>query len=480
MKIPAHGRSRADVLGTLDAYRAHDLDWRDGRTFAYVYDAGEEANSVVRDAFASFLVENALDPTVYPSLLRLENEIVAMMASHLGAENAVGSFTSGGTESILLALKSARDHARRTRPAVIRPEVVLPNTAHAAFHKAAHYLGLEVRVTPVDAGFRADVDAMRAAITDQTILLVGSAFSYAHGVVDPIPAIAGLAREKGLLCHVDGCIGGFVLPYFRRLGAKIVDFDLSVPGVTSISCDLHKYGFAAKGASVVLYNDPALREAQIYACSGWNGYTIVNTTVQSTKSGGPLAGAFAALHFLGDDGYLALAERMLDAARRLRDGLRGIGGLYPTSDPEGNLLAFASDEVSVFHLVDEMRLRGFYVQPQLSFARSPATLHLSVHPFAGPQVDALVAAMRESAEAARALPHGAIRARTHALVAERSGALGEADLGELLALAGVRGDALPSRMASVNELLDALPTAAREALLAGYVNALYVHREPAA
>jgi len=309
MQIPEKGWSRKEVFDRLETYRAGDMPWRDGRTWAYIYDPGPEAEAVIKDAFASYLTENGLDPTVFPSALRMENEVVALAARHLnGDAGVVGNFTSGGTESILLAVKAARDHAREKR-GIVEPEMVLPETAHAAFQKAGHYLGVRPVLVPVDPeSFRADADAVRDAISERTVLLVGSAISYAHGVVDPIPELGALAAERGLLLHVDGCMGGFLLPYFRRLGGEFPDFDFRVPGVTSISMDLHKYAFAAKGASTILYRSKELRKYQMYACSNWTGYTVINPTVQSTKSAGPVAGAWAALHFIGDDGYLEIAR----------------------------------------------------------------------------------------------------------------------------------------------------------------------------
>jgi sphinganine-1-phosphate aldolase len=308
MKIPQHGLSREQILTTLEAYRADDMPWRDGRTWAYVYDPGPAAEEVIKQAYMMYLTENALDPTVFPSLLRLENELVAMAAAHLhGGASVVGNFTSGGTESIILAVKTARDHARDKRPHITEPEIVMPATAHAAFQKAAHYLGIKPVLVPVEPrSFKADVEALRRAITTNTILLVGSAVSYAHGVVDPIRELGQLALEHDLLLHVDACMGGFLLPYFRRLGAPVPDFDFSVPGVTSMSMDFHKYAFAAKGASVVLYRDKELRKYQIFTCANWSGYTMINATVQSSKSGGPLAAAWAVLHFIGDGGYLEI------------------------------------------------------------------------------------------------------------------------------------------------------------------------------
>jgi glutamate/tyrosine decarboxylase-like PLP-dependent enzyme len=353
--------------------------------------------------------------------------------------------------------------------------MVLPETAHAAFHKAAHYLDVKPVVVPVDpTTFRADVGNVRDAIGPNTILLVGSAISYAHGVVDPIRELGQLALERGLLLHVDGCMGGFLLPYLRRLGQPIPDFDWTVPGVTSISMDFHKYAFAAKGASVVMYRDRELRRHQIYACAGWTGYTVVNPTVQSTKSAGPLAATWAVLNHLGDEGYLRLARAMLDATTRVCDGLARIPALRLLGTPDMNLIAFASDEVSVFHVADEMRERGWFVQPQLAFGASPENLHLSINPASARWVDAFLADLAASVEAARALPSGHLTAGIRDAVAGIDpSALTDDDFAKLLAFAGVQGDGLPQRMAGINEMMNALAPPMREALLIAYVNHLY-------
>jgi len=476
MRIPERGVPRDELFARLEAFRGNDVDWRSGRTWAYVYDPGREAEDVVKQAFSSYLSENGLDPTAFPSALALENEIVAMAIAHLnGDANVVGTFTSGGTESIILAVKAARDRARELRPEIRDPEMVLPETAHAAFHKAAHYLDVKPVVVPVDqSSFRADVAAVRDAITPRTILLVGSAVSYAHGVVDPIPELGRLALDRDLLLHVDGCMGGFLLQYMRRLGSPIPEFDLRVPGVTSISMDFHKYAFAAKGASVVLYRDRELRRHQIYACSGWTGYTVVNPTVQSTKSAGPLAATWAVLNFLGDEGYLAFARAMLDATRRVCDGIERIPGLRLLGRPEMNLVAFASDEVNVFHVVDEMRERGWFVQPQLAFGASKENIHLSINPASARWVDDFLADLAGCVEAARKLPSGELAASIRDAVANIDPAkLSADDFAHLLSFAGIEGDALPGRMAGINETMNALPPAMREALLIEYVNRLY-------
>ena len=480
MNIPQHGLSREAVLEKLEAFRANDMPWRDGRTWAYVYDPGREAEEVIKQAYMMYLSENALDPTVFPSMLRLENELVALAASHLnGDAGVVGNFTSGGTESIILAVKTARDYARATRPQIAEPEIVLPATGHAAFQKAAHYLCVRPVLVPVDPrSFKADVEAMRRAITPNTILLVGSAVSYAHGVVDPIRELGQLALEHELLLHVDGCMGGFLLPYFRRLGAPVPDFDFSVPGVTSISMDFHKYAFAAKGASTVLYRTKELRKYQIYACANWTGYTIINPTVQSTKSGGPLAAAWAVLNFIGDDGYLEIARQVLDATRRIAAGIERIDGLRLLGRPEMNLVAFTSDTVSVFHVIDEMKQRGWYIHPQLGFQDSKENIHLSINPASVKWVDALLSDLRICVDKAKSMKSGELAAT----IRETFGSidpstLSDDTLGQMLGMAGVQGVQLPQRMAEINEVLNALPAALRERLLTEFLNSLMQYRE---
>lgn len=475
-RIPESGTDARTIIAGLEEYRANDMPWRDGRTWAYIYDPGAEAESLLKQAYTMYLTENGLDPTVFPSTLRLENELIAMAASHLnGDENVVGNFTSGGTESIICAVKAARDWARAQRPQIKEPEILLPATAHAAFQKAAHYLCVKPVIAPVDPEtFRADPAAMRAAVTPNTILMVGSAISYAHGVVDPIRELAAIAQEHDILLHVDGCMGGFLLPYFRRLGRDIPDFDFSVPGVTSMSMDFHKYAFAAKGASVVLYRSKELRRYQIYACSNWTGYTIINPTVQSTKSAGPLAAAWAILHFFGESGYLEIARQVLDATQRIADAIDAMPDLTLMGRPDMNLVAFSSDTVSVFHVIDEMKERGWYVQPQLAYDNSKENIHLSINPASVRWVDAMLADLEKCVEKAKTMKSGELAA----LVKESFGNIDPSTLtpetfGEMLGMAGIQGTALPSRLADINEVLNALPVPLREKLLIEYLNDLY-------
>ncbi len=480
MRIPPKGIAKDELLQRLESYRAGDMTWRDGRTWAYIYDPGPEAEEVIKQAYMMYLSENALDPTVFPSVLRFENELVAMAAAHLnGDDDVVGNFTSGGTESIMLAVKTARDYFRTKRPEVGEPEIILPITAHAALQKACHYMCVKPVLVPVEPEtFRADPEAVRQAITPNTLLLVGSAVSYAHGVVDPIRELGQLALEHDLLLHVDACMGGFLLPYFRRLGAPVPDFDFGVPGVTSISMDFHKYAFAAKGASVVLYRNKELRKHQIYTCAEWTGYTVINPTIQSTKSAGPLAAAWAVLHFIGDDGYLEIARQVMDATRRIADAIDKMDDLRLLGQPEMNLVAFTSDTVSVFHIIDEMKERHWYVQPQLGFGGSKENIHLSVNPASVKWVDALIEDLKVCVEKARALTSDEVSAAVRdAFSTIDPATLTDENLSQMLSMAGIQGFELPERMAGINEMLNALPAGLRGRLVTEFMNELLQYRE---
>lgn len=479
--IPAHGLPKEQVFAALEDIRKNDVPWRTGRAFAYVYDGGKEVEEVAKRAFNAFMTENGLDPTAFPSLLRFENDLVAMARAHLsGGPEVVGSFTSGGTESIILAVKTARDWARKTRGAT-DVEIIVPVTAHAAFHKAGAYLGVKVVTTPIDpVTMRADVAAMKAAINERTAMLVGSASGYAHGVVDPIAEIAGLAKERGILCHVDGCIGGFVLPYFKRFGADVPAFDFSVPGVTSMSMDLHKYALTPKGASVVLYANDDLRRHQFFACASWTGYTMVNTTIQSTKSGGPLAAAWAVMSFLGDEGYVKIMRGLYDAKNAIEAGIRAIPGLYVMGKPEMTLIGFTSDEIPIFPIADEMKKRGWLIQPQLAYGGSKENLHVTIQPSNVPHAEAFLSDLRASVEAVRkkGAPDGDAIAMARALAERLSGPEGEAMLPGLLDAMGIGSSGtVPAEMADTNALMNLLPRPVQERLLVHVVSRLFTPRE---
>ncbi|RMH42822.1 MAG: aspartate aminotransferase family protein [Deltaproteobacteria bacterium] len=481
MDIPEVGRARDAVLADLMAHKRGDFDTRGGGALAFVFHPDDDAAAVAERAYQAFLWDNALDPTVVRSALALETEIVAMAAHHLGGDGDVtGNFTSGGTESVLLAVKTARDWARAER-GIERPQMVLPATAHPCFFKAAHYFDVEAVVTPVDPRTcRADVAAMAAAIGHRTALVVASAPGYAHGAVDPIPDIAALARDRGLLLHVDACIGGFLLPFFRELGRDVTPFDFSVPGVTSISMDFHKYALCPKGASVVLYRTPELRRYQIFTHSAWPGYAVINPTILSSKSCGPMAATWAMLHYLGRAGYRAIARRLAAMADRFAAGIGAIDGLTIVGRPEMTLFAVASKTHSVFRLCDEMKRRGWLMHPQLSTDTLPATFHVNLTPAVESRLDAWLADLADACAAAPDAGDDALSAVRAALSAVDFAKLDDRGIEQLLAMAGLGGGRAPSdRLGQVWELLDPLPSDVRNRVLTLYYNQLNRYRPPA-
>jgi len=475
MKLPQKGMTRGDIANRLDAFKTDDLDWQSGKVFGYVFDPGKEAMEVGKEAYMKFLTENALDFTSFPSLYKFEREVVDMGLRHLnGGPETVGNFTSGGTESILLAVKAAREYTAMHKPSIKTPEMILPITAHAAFHKAANYLSIKVVPTDVDKNFRADVEAVTAAITDNTILIVGSAPSYAHGVVDPIAAMAGIARKNNIFFHTDACVGGFMLPFFKTLGEPVPDFDFAVPGVTSISMDLHKYAYTPKGASLILYCSKEIRKHQIFACSHWTGYTIINNAVMSSRSGGPMAAAYAVLNFIGEEGYLEIARKKIAATRKLVEGIRAHKDLILMAEPDFCMFSFTSETISVFHLIDEMNARGWYIQPALSYAHSRHNIHLSINFSNVEWVDAFLADLNHSIEKIRDVAHGETGdALKNEFANMDPAALSDLEIAQLLELAEIGGDGFPEKMAQINEMLNALPAGLRERLLVEYTNGIF-------
>ncbi len=476
MRIPEHGSSRETVLSQLTEMRANDVKWRDGRAFSNVFHASEEAAAVAERAYQMFLWENALDPTIFPSALSLETEIVAMAADHLrGDDQVVGNFTSGGTESVMLAVKTARDYARAHNPKLGRPQMVLADTAHPCFFKGAHYFEVEPVVVPVDPGTcKADVAAMAAAITDDTVLLVGSAPSYAHGVVDPIRDLGALAEERGILFHVDGCIGGFLLPWLREVGLEVSDFDFSVPGVTSISMDFHKYAYCPKGASVVLYRNAEIRRHQIFAHSAWPGYSLVNSTIQSTKSCGPMAGTWATLHFIGRDGYLEIARGLADSRARIIAGIEAIPDLHIQGQPEMTLFAFGSERVDLFRVCDEMKRRGWLMHPQLALGALRPSIHINLIPINRDHIDAMLADLAAAVELVETTPpSGAMAGLEAALGAIDLRKLDDRAIEGLLELAGLGGGQAPgSELGELWAVLNQLDSEIKDRVLTVYWNQL--------
>ena len=401
--FPEKGLPREEVLDRMRTMKTQDADWRAGRTWSLLYPAGEDVDELLHDANNLYLYENALNPFRFPSLRQMETEVVGITASMLNApEGANGCMTSGGTESILMAVKSARDRARAER-AVTRPEIVFPQSAHPAFAKAATYFGLEIKKIPLCKDLRADVDAAANLIGDQTALVVGSAPNYPFGVVDPIPDLAALASDRGISFHTDACLGGFLLPFLERLGKPIPPFDFRVPGVTTMSADVHKYGYATKGASVVLHRDGQhLRKYQLFLYDGWPGGTYGSFAMAGARPAAPIAASWAVLHFLGENGYVGLARVIDETASKIRDGIEAIPELQIFGDPVMSVFSFGSDEIDVFAVADVMDDAGWHLDRQ----KGPDALHLMVSPMHARIADKFLADLRHAV-----LNHGAARGR---------------------------------------------------------------------
>lgn len=371
--IPKVGRTADDVLNDLSSRTEHDTKWRDGRVFSLVYcipgHAGEQHEQLLQRAHAMFASANLLNPMAFKSLKQLETELVEMAGRLLHCAGAVGTVTSGGTESILCAVAAYRERAR-----VRKPELVVPTTLHPAFDKAAHYFGVKLVKVPVDSDLRADVRAMEKAINRRTIGLCASAPQYPHGVIDPIGALGALAQRRGLPLHVDACVGGFMLPWLERLGRPIPNWDFRVPGVTSISADLHKYGYASKGASLLLWRSIDDMRHQIFVETNYPGGIYASPTMIGTRPGGPIAAAWAAMQTLGEAGYTELARITADAADRFRAGIAKIPGLALLGSGETTIVAYGAIAMDVYAIADRMEARGWTIDRM----HRPAAIHLTV------------------------------------------------------------------------------------------------------
>jgi sphinganine-1-phosphate aldolase len=457
--LPRNGTPAEVVLDRMRAFRAQDAKWREGKTWSLVYHVDDEVTEFLKEAYTMFFAENGLNPMAFPSLRQFEAEVVAMTANLLGGgADTTGNMTSGGTESILMAVKTAREWAKARYPANGNPEMILPATAHPAFEKAGHYFGVKPVHIPIQADFRADVESARAAITPRTILVVGSAPSYPQGVLDPIAELAQVAAENGLLFHVDACVGGFMLPFVRKLGYLVPDFDFRVPGVTSISVDLHKYAYAAKGASVILYRTGSLRRNQFFVHTDWPGGIYASPTMTGTRPGGAIAAAWAIMNHFGEEGYLAITDTVMKTVTKLREGVGAIDGIQILGDPTMSILAIGSDQLNVYEVGDELALRGWHMDRQ----QFPPSLHLTVthaHALVADQflcdlAQAVACTKRPSfAKLSNSSKVALVRAAGKLLPARWMSAL----TARSSLMTGLRGAAVPQRSAAMYGMMASLP-----------------------
>jgi len=392
ISFPKKGRSWEDLEAQMTEMSTNDLDWQHARHSSYVWHASDQVKEVAKKAYGLFISTNGLGKIVFPSLARMEDEVIQMVLGNFNGEGAAGHMSSGGTESIFLALKSARDWMRDKKPGITEPEIIAPFSAHPAVNKSAHYLGLKVVRVPTRDDFRADVDAMRAAVTENTIMLYGSAPAFSMGVIDPITDLGALAEEKGLWLHVDACVGGILGPFVRKAGYTVPAFDFSVPGVSSISADLHKSGFTAKGASTITFRKPELKMYAAFNFDDWpsGNYSSINFT--GTAPGGAIAAAWAVMNYLGEEGYLEIAKTVMKARTRLEKGLLEIDGINVWGEPDLWALAFGSQSFDIMAVAYKMWEQGWMVAPNTK----PAGIHFMTTPIHDGFIDEYLAVLKEA------------------------------------------------------------------------------------
>ncbi len=398
-RIEPEGRDRQSILDELATMaREEDRIGDAGRVSGSIYHGDHDHYAFLTEAFRLFAHSNVLQRDMYPSATKLEAEIVAMTASMLhGTPEVCGVVTFGGTESLINPMLVYRERGRKEK-GITEPEVIVPVTAHVALDKAAHLLGIKLVKAPLRDDWRADVDWMRQHVNENTVALVGSAPNYAHGLVDPIEDLAAVAREHDLGLHVDGCLGGFILPWGEKLGYPVPRFDFRIDGVTSISADTHKYGYALKGSSVLLYRNSELRRYQYFNYTGWPGGIYLSPGLSGSRSGGIVAATWAAMVSLGEEGYLDIAARIFETAAAIRDGIRSIPELEVIGDPSF-LVAFRSPALDIYHVNDALIEKGW----RLNALQLPPALHFCVtRPNTAPGIaDAFLKDLREAVEYAK-------------------------------------------------------------------------------
>jgi glutamate/tyrosine decarboxylase-like PLP-dependent enzyme len=395
--LPQHGTAWPQIAARMDAMAARDVKWRDGKAAVYVFNAGPEVEQVQKDAYLRFMSENGLGPAAFPSLRDMEAQVVGYGLGLLhGPQGAVGNMTTGGTDSIQMAVKAARDYARKARGVTGRLNIVLPASAHPAFDKACAVMEIEVRRIALK-DYLADPEAMAAAADEATVMMVGSAPCFPFGLIDPIAALGEAAAAKGVWLHVDACVGGYMAPFVRMNGAAIAPFDFEVPGVWSMSADLHKYGYCAKGASSVFFRSEDLRAHMIFDLDVWPAGRMTTPTLAGTRPGGAIASAWAVMNFLGVEGYRAKHALAVGAREAIEAGVKALG-FEVIGAPQLGLLAFTHPEVDCHAIARRLFGRGWVT----SAITQPKGLHLMLSPIHAQVVDQYLADLSASLEEVRA------------------------------------------------------------------------------
>lgn len=399
LKIPKVGIDKDEILKKMEGFKSNDADWKNGKTFSLVYYVDDDHYKFLKKAHNMFFSENALNPMAFKSLKEFERESVQMTANMLnGDENCVGVQTSGGTESILMAVKAYRDRARKLKPWILRPEIVVPETIHVAFFKACKYFGVKCKKVPMDEDYRVNIKKLKKAVSKNTIMIGASAPQYPHGVIDPIEEIAEFANRKGIPMHVDACIGGFILPWIEKLGYPISSlWDFRVPGVTSISLDFHKYGYAAKGSSCLVYKSMDYLKYQFFICENWPGGVYASPSFPGTRPGGPIAATWAALKALGEEGYIEQTKRVMEARQKFLDALNTIPEVEVVGEPESSIVAYKSKndrKLNTYVLADFLEAKGWNVDRQ----SVPECIHHTISPHHTKHIEDYINDIKEGIE----------------------------------------------------------------------------------
>jgi glutamate/tyrosine decarboxylase-like PLP-dependent enzyme len=400
--MPEQGAATEDILRNLEAFKERDPRYKEGRLWSLVYYLDEEHSDFMKDAYHTFSSENGLNPGAFKSLKKMESEVISATADILnGTDEVCGVVTSGGTESCLMAVKTYRDMARDRR-GVRKPEMIMPTTAHVAWFKASEYFGVKTRLVPLNGDFSPDLKKLRRMINRNTVMILASAPEYPHGTIDPVERMGEIAEARSIPLHVDACVGGFILPFMEMNGEQLPRWDYRVPGVTSISADIHKYGYAAKGASTITYRNLDYLRYQMFVYQDWPGGVFASSALLGTRPGGGYAAAWAAMHYFGKDGYRKLAADTLEAVNRLKDGIGTIPELEVMGRPQGPLFSYRSTDpdLNIYAVGDQMDARGW----QVNRNQHPPGLHAMVTARHLTVVDEYLADLRDAVSVVKADP----------------------------------------------------------------------------
>lgn len=415
--IPEYGKSFDEVLSELDGFKAGDPDYKSAKTWSLVYYKDEEYTHFLAKAYEKFMSANGLNPTAFKSLKKFENDIVAFTAELLHADGEpAGCVTSCGTESCMLAVKTYRDYARKKKN-IRHPEMIVAETAHVAWFKGAEYFGVKIHVVPVDENYRIDISKVKKYINHNTIMLLGGAPEYPHGIIDPITELGQLGLKYDIPVHVDACVGGYLLPFMEQAGASLPLFDFRVPGVTSMSADIHKYGFASKGCSCILYKNVEIFRCQCFAHHSWPGGVFASPAFLGTRPGGAYAAAWAAIQANGRTGYVEMAKKTMENADRIREGIRAIPELEIIGNPVCSLVSYRSKDpvnCNIFAVGDKMQEKGWHIDR----LQHPDALHAMITCSHERVIDEYLKDLKEAVEAVKGHPELAFRndAATYSVV----------------------------------------------------------------